>query len=138
METLLDGCVGKMLTGNLIPFPADQTMPSTKQSEKVSDGDYLGRARPHLQSDEEAYPEPMKYLGRLKSCGPSAKAYVEIEMRRGGPARPFANSVFPRPTGVLTCDGCGRAFHGVGCHQNGSISLSMMHSWQTRRETYIQ
>lgn len=56
METLLDCCVGKMLTGNLIRFPADQTMPSTKQSEKVSDGDFLGRARPHLQSDEEVMP----------------------------------------------------------------------------------
>ncbi len=32
-------------------------------------------------------------------------------------------------TGVLICDGCGQSFHGISCHQKGSVSLRMTHSW---------
>ena len=32
-------------------------------------------------------------------------------------------------SGVLTCDGCGMPFHGIGLNQNGSVSLRMALSW---------
>ncbi len=33
-------------------------------------------------------------------------------------------------SGVLTCDGCGQSFHGIGTHKKGdSISMRMAHSW---------
>ena len=56
----------------------------------------------------------------------------DVRRDRNVPGRSSSPSrqqrVYPL-SGVLICDGCGRPFHGIGCHQNGSVSLRMMHSW---------
>ena len=81
------------------------------------------------RSDEEVIPGAHEVPQEIKDLWSRCQ---DVRRERNAPGRSSRPSrqqrVYPL-TGVLVCDGCGRSFHGIGCHQNGLVSLRMMHSW---------
>ncbi len=82
------------------------------------------------QPDEEVIPGVHEVPEEIKEFWSRCQ---DVRQNRKAPRRCRPPSreqrVYPL-SGVLTCDGCGQSFHGIGTHKKGdSISMRMAHSW---------
>jgi len=81
------------------------------------------------QSDEEVIPGVHEVSDEIKELWERCQNIRRFKNAPGRSTPPSRQQRIYPLSGVLTCDGCGMPFHGIGLTKNGSVSLRMAHSW---------
>jgi len=79
--------------------------------------------------DEKVIPGAHEVSEEVKQLWNLCQVVRQDKNSPGQPSPPSREQRIYPLTGVLICDGCGEAFHGVGHHSGGRIHPRMIHSW---------